>query len=857
MRKGWLLSAAFLLGLFLSSSALAEELAPLPAPVTIEEWSALGPLPVGVREAGVDPTARFGDPLTLPRALGRCVPSYLVEGNEVCWRKVRADEKGWVTVEPVGINEDLLMDEWGLAGVIFTNLARATFTVEGGPYRALVWADRVGSFKLNGRVYYGSIYGYHRAPVPVVLRPGENRIELATRGDGRFRIEILPPEDDLFISSGDFTLPDLVRGKRLPTLVGVTLVNATNRWITPRLYLKPNELYEEEVSHPEVSLAPLSIMKLPVKLTPKLESFPADYPEEVVELTLVVEGEGLSSKTSFSLRVRDPDQAYKVTFKSQIDGSVQYYGIRYPKGFDANRKYALIISLHGAGVEGIGMAQAHQPLDWAFVVSPTNRRPFGFDWQDWGRLDLLEVLDRVTLTLPVDQERIYLMGHSMGGHGTWINGFLYPDRFAAIGPEAGWTTFDLYVPMFMRRNLILGDPDLNRLWRLALREENTVLLARNATNLPVFAVVGSADDNVPPQQPRMLVSMLRLLGNDQVEFHELPGQPHWWGDPKVPGRTPPNYTPLLEFLQERRLNPYPRKVSFFSHNYSVNDRAYWVKVLRPFKVYEDIVVEAEAVSRSRIEVKTRNVEYLELVLSEKLVDPGKVQIVIDGVELEVEFEGGEYPVDFQRAETWGLSCGCEEISPLKAGLTYGPMKQVYMKPFLLVYGTAGSPEQTEQNLHLARLTAQRWWYQANGFAQIVADREVGEEEELNYNLVLIGGPESNLVTARLMDRLPIQVVGREVRLAGRRIVREEPVAVKFVYPHPKHHQNLVMVMAATDPAAYSLLPSLGVIYSASGMPDFIVVGRELRTLGYAGARAFGFFNLRWEYAPELTYLNPE
>ena len=23
----------------------------------------------------------------------------------------------------------------------------------------------------------------------------------------------------------------------------------------------------------------------------------------------------------------------------------------------------------------------------AEVVAPTNRRPFGFDWQDWGRLD--------------------------------------------------------------------------------------------------------------------------------------------------------------------------------------------------------------------------------------------------------------------------------------------------------------------------------------------------------------------------------------------------------------------------------------------------------------------------------------
>jgi len=32
----------------------------------------------------------------------------------------------------------------------------------------------------------------------------------------------------------------------------------------------------------------------------------------------------------------------------------------------------------------------------------------------------------------------------MGGHGAWQIGSLYPDRFAAIGPSAGWLSFDSY-----------------------------------------------------------------------------------------------------------------------------------------------------------------------------------------------------------------------------------------------------------------------------------------------------------------------------------------------------------------------------------------------------------------------------
>ena len=70
----------------------------------------------------------------------------------------------------------------------------------------------------------------------------------------------------------------------------------------------------------------------------------------------------------------------------------------------------------------------------AWIVAPTNRRRYGFDWQDWGRLDALEALDWMS-TPEIDPDRIYLTGHSMGGHGTWYLGALYAHRFAAIAPS--------------------------------------------------------------------------------------------------------------------------------------------------------------------------------------------------------------------------------------------------------------------------------------------------------------------------------------------------------------------------------------------------------------------------------------
>ena len=86
---------------------------------------------------------------------------------------------------------------------------------------------------------------------------------------------------------------------------------------------------------------------------------------------------------------------------------------------------------------GSGQARCYAPKSWGHVVAPTNRRRFGFDWEDWGRMDAMEVLEEAQARFGTDPRRTYLTGHSMGGHGTWNLGAHFPDRFAAIAPICG------------------------------------------------------------------------------------------------------------------------------------------------------------------------------------------------------------------------------------------------------------------------------------------------------------------------------------------------------------------------------------------------------------------------------------
>ncbi len=105
-------------------------------------------------------------------------------------------------------------------------------------------------------------------------------------------------------------------------------------------------------------------------------------------------------------------------------------------------KLPMIVFLHGAGERGtnIELIKTHGPpkivesdKDFPFIVlSP--QCPKGDRWNPF-QLNLL--IDNIIKNHPVDKNRIYLTGLSMGGFGTWDTAIEYPDTFAAIAPICG------------------------------------------------------------------------------------------------------------------------------------------------------------------------------------------------------------------------------------------------------------------------------------------------------------------------------------------------------------------------------------------------------------------------------------
>ncbi|MEL0179854.1 MAG: alpha/beta hydrolase, partial [Deltaproteobacteria bacterium] len=98
-------------------------------------------------------------------------------------------------------------------------------------------------------------------------------------------------------------------------------------------------------------------------------------PKEELNLKIRLVKDDVLDETDFKLESKNLDQPHRVTFVSKIDHSVQYYSIRYPKNYDPQKSYGAIFSLHGAGVEASLLALQYSSKDWAFVITPTNRRP--------------------------------------------------------------------------------------------------------------------------------------------------------------------------------------------------------------------------------------------------------------------------------------------------------------------------------------------------------------------------------------------------------------------------------------------------------------------------------------------------
>ena len=710
------LLCAFSLFAFAIPPALSADTAPGPnrGETVLREFLILS----GVGRSGRSPV--FTDALEARIVGGKWAPPAagdairLPDGAERKWEAAKAGEDGW-------LQGRALRGGYAYASV---NLdAPAVMLLEAAGHNLAY---------VNGEPRAGDPYAWEFVRLPVQLRKGRNDF-LFHCSRGRLRAKLIAPPAPLSLDSRDATLPDLRIGEKIDSWGAVVLVNATSQ-TQGGLSLVSELDPGKPVRTPLPKLPPLSVRKVAFRIVG-----PAPKSEGEAPLRVQSYG-GPNNRTSLlpviqiPLRVRRPEQTYKVTFVSDIDGSVQYYGVNpMMPGARKDAAPALFLSLHGAGVEAIGQADAYAGKSWGHLVAPTNRRPYGFDWEDWGRMDAMEVLRDAHRRFRPDPNRVYLTGHSMGGHGTWQVGATYPDRFAAIGPSAGWISFFSYAGGRRIENPNPVEAMLNR----AASPSDTLALSRNYLNHGVYILHGDADDNVPVTEARTMADHLKGFHRN-FTVHEQPGAGHWWDASEEPGADAVDWMPMFDFFARhaRPADGQLRQVDFTTASPGISAWCYWAGIeaqIHPLR-FSNIKLRWDP-HRRRFTGTTENVSRLALNL-ERVTPGATLAVELDGQTLEKI----ECPTEARRlllsrqGEKWAVTRTVD--AALKKPSRYGPFKEAFTNRMVFAYGTKGTPEENAWAYAKARYDAETFWVRANGSVDVVPDSELRPEIYPDRNVIL-------------------------------------------------------------------------------------------------------------------------
>ncbi len=197
------------------------------------------------------------------------------------------------------------------------------------------------------------------------------------------------------------------------------------------------------------------------------------------------------------------------------------YRLFIPHGYHSNKRYPLVLVLHGGGERGnenreqltsgvrAFVSKYAQSIQNCFVLAPqcpkntqwhstkTGELPFyNYNIDDIPETKIMKILIEMIMNLQVefkiDKNRIYVTGYSMGSTGTWNILMRYPDIFAAALTING-----------------VSDPSK----------------AKRISHIPIWAFHGSKDHISPIENTKQMISALKNSGG-KPRFTEYRGLGH-------------------------------------------------------------------------------------------------------------------------------------------------------------------------------------------------------------------------------------------------------------------------------------------------------------------------------------------
>ncbi len=214
--------------------------------------------------------------------------------------------------------------------------------------------------------------------------------------------------------------------------------------------------------------------------------------------------------TTIMLSVLMVNARAKSDFQAKVFHSPQGnkipYQIYLPDDLQSDKRYPLVIFMHGSGQRGnnninqliLGVREIRsfsiQHDEPAIIIapqvpyhdqwvnfSPGSHAPENFNQPTASIKLTIDLMNHILQTFPVDKNRIYVTGLSMGGFGTWFLIQRFPNTFAAAIPVCGG-----------------GDKDR----------------AERIKHIPIWAFHGDKDTIVDPERSREMIAAINKVGGN-------------------------------------------------------------------------------------------------------------------------------------------------------------------------------------------------------------------------------------------------------------------------------------------------------------------------------------------------------
>jgi dienelactone hydrolase len=532
-------------------------------------------------------------------------------------------------------------------------------------------------------------------------------------------------------------------------------------------------------------------------------------------------------------------------YRSNIDGSVQPYGLLIPDDFKPGEKTPRRLDFwcHGRGEKLTELAfidgSMHSKGEFASGFTTPgivcflygrfcNANKFA------GERDLFEALDDIKHHYNIDTQRLVIRGFSMGGAACWQFATHHSGMWAAAAPGAGFAETAEFFKVFAEGKT---PPPW---WEQVLwRWYDCTTMAANLANTSVVAYSGEIDG-----QKQAADIMVKYAKQEGIEF------PHIIG-PQTAHKYHPESKPKIEELvtkaAEKKRQPMPQEVRFTTYSLLYPKPSGYFQLTRLEHHWERADFAVKTVGET-VHITTGNVARFsqELWMGPRAVVDGQELDIPDGGKLRADSFGFDFKKTAGRWSVGSLSGFDREPALAKNPLTCGPIDHAFMWSFIMVRPTGKSFNEKVGAWTQAEMEhATEFWRRVfRGEPKIADDRTfTGTVYDHNHNWILWGDPSSNAVLKRVIEKLPVKWDAQTLEFNGVKYDPAHHVPI-LIFPNPLNPNRYIVLNSGPTFREEALLNNSD---QTPKLPDWAIVNIDTPPDGKWPGQIIdaGFFDEQW------------